>query len=255
MRVFIHPDRTSAGAAAAEEIITAFTTRPDGVLGVATGSSPEPLYAALRAAHTAGTFSLAQARAFALDEYVGIPADHEQSYRNVLRRELVGAERTGLTEENLHTPDGLADDPNAAADAHDRAIRDAGGVDLQILGIGSNGHIGFNEPLGSFSSRSHVGELAESTRHDNARFFGNDIDAVPTHCITQGLGTIREARRLVMVADGENKAEAIRQMVEGPVAALCPASILQLHPDVMVFVDEAAASRLEHRDLLAAVAR
>lgn len=255
MRVFIYPDANQAGAAAAAEVQTAFNAKPKGVLGVATGSSPGPLYAQLRAAHAADGFTLAQASAFALDEYVGLAGDHRQRYRNVLRAELVGDDKTGLPEANLHTPDGLAADPNLAAEAYDEEIAAAGGVDIQILGIGANGHIGFNEPLGSLRSRTHVGTLTEQTRRDNARFFDEDFSQVPTHCLTQGLGTIMEARRLLLVASGERKAKAVHQMIEGPISAMWPATLVQLHPNAMVLLDEAAASKIKHRHLLASVAR
>src|SRR5690606_8275790 len=138
-------------------------------------------------------------------------------------------------------------DPLAAAEAYDRSIREAGGVDLQILGIGSNGHIGFNEPTSSLASRTRVKTLTRRTVEDNARFF-DTVDQVPVHVITQGLGTISEARRIVLIATGEGKAEAVAAMAEGPVSAFCPASVLQMHPAVTVVLDEAAASRLANAD-------
>lgn len=244
MRVLVFSDADRAGAAAAAEIIAAFRDTPDGVLGVATGSTPEPLYARLRYAHATGALSLAAARAFALDEYVGLPAEHPQRYRNVLRAELVGDHRTGLRDTGLHTPDGLAADPHRAAADYDRDIRAAGGVDLQILGIGANGHIGFNEPGAATAGRTHVGALTEQTRRDNARFFGGELPRVPTHCITQGLGTICEARRILLLAFGARKAEAVRHLVAGEPTPAWPATVLQAHPSVTVFLDAAAAHSL-----------
>ena len=249
MHIGIFDDADIASAAAASFITTLFDSKPNAVLGVATGSTPEGLYAHLRTAHAAGTFTLKNSHAFALDEYVGIAEDHPERYRNVLRRELVGKEATGLTDEGLHTPDNTTDDPQAAAATYDRMIGATGGIDLQILGIGVDGHIGFNEPGGSLVSRTHVEALAAQTIADNARFFDNDLSLVPTRCITQGLGTIMEAKRLLLLAFGENKADAIAQLVEGPISAKWPATIMQMHPDVIVVTDRAAASSLEFTDL------
>ncbi len=243
IRVFDTPEL--AGAAAAKILFSVFDQKPDANLGVATGSTPEPLYAQLREAHAGGKFTLANSKAFALDEYVGIPEDHYERYRNVLRRELVGEDKTGLKDENLFTPNGLISDSHAAAAAHDQAIKDAGGVDLQILGIGSNGHIGFNEPGGWLVPRTHVEPLSAQTIRDNARFFDGDISKVPTTCISQGLGTIMEAGVLLLLAFGENKAEAVAQLAEGPISAKWPATIVQMHPEVYVLTDTAAGSKLE----------
>ncbi|MCI5825640.1 MAG: glucosamine-6-phosphate deaminase [Arcanobacterium sp.] len=234
--------------AAARYVISAMNAAQHKVLGVATGSTPLPLYERLRAAHAAGEFSLAHSQAFALDEYVGIDPEHEQRYRNVLRAELVGAENTGLLDENLHTPDGGASDLDGAAREYDAAIAAAGGVELQILGIGADGHIGFNEPGISLVSRTHVDSLTAKTRSDNARFFGGEIANVPSKCITQGLGTIMEARQVLLIATGANKAEAVRELVEGAVSARWPATILQMHARAVVLVDEAAAAELELKD-------
>ncbi len=245
--IFDTPERASQ--AAARIVLSIFEKKPRATLGVATGSSPEGLYSQLRAAHAVGDFTLENSKAFALDEYVGLPADHYQRYRNVLRRELVGADKTGLLDENLHTPNGLVSDSHAAALAYDAAIQDSGGIDVQILGIGADGHIGFNEPGGSLVSRTHVEALASQTVKDNARFFGDNPAKVPATCITQGLGTIMEAGTLVLVAFGENKANAIAQLAEGPISAKWPATITQMHPDVYVLTDTAAASRLEFGDL------
>ncbi|WP_461025039.1 glucosamine-6-phosphate deaminase [Trueperella pyogenes] len=249
MKIGIFKDETELAKAAAEYLMTMMADAQPRNLGVATGSTPLGLYAQLRAAHEAGQFSLADAKAFALDEYVGIDSAHPEAYRNVLRAELVGEDKTGLSEENLHTPNGQADDPYAAAAAYDADIRDNGGVYLQILGIGANGHIGFNEPGVSLVSRTHVDALTHQTRKDNARFFEGNLDLVPDKCVTQGLGTIMEAKHLLLVAIGENKADAIAGMVEGPITASCPASITQMHPSVVVFCDEAAASKLRNTDM------
>ncbi|KTF04335.1 MULTISPECIES: glucosamine-6-phosphate deaminase [Trueperella] len=249
MQIGIFSDETELAKAAAAYLMNTMKGAEPKNLGVATGSTPLGLYAQLREAHATGDFTLADAKAFALDEYVGIDPAHPEAYRNVLRTELVGDEKTGLTEDNLHTPNGQADDPYAAAEAYDADIRDNGGVHLQILGIGANGHIGFNEPGVSLVSRTHVDALTHQTRKDNARFFEGNLDLVPDKCVTQGLGTIMEAKHLLLIALGENKADAIAGMVEGPISASCPASITQMHPSVVVFCDEAAASKLTNTDM------
>lgn len=245
MRIVILENPEQVGRAAADVVIKA-ATRPGFRLGVATGSSPEPLYAELRAAHQRGDFTLQGATAWALDEYVGVPEDHPERYRNVLRRELVGPDATGLREESLFTPDGLADDPALAAHEHEQGLSQ--GVHLQILGIGSDGHIGFNEPSGSLFTPTRVNVLLEQTRQDNARFFNDDISQVPALCITQGTETIMRAEQIVLVATGSSKAKAVAGMIEGPVSVVCPASVLQQHRNVTAVVDEAAAAELQLTD-------
>jgi glucosamine-6-phosphate deaminase len=219
---------------------------PRAVLGVATGSSPLGAYAALAARVGRGEVDLSRASAFALDEYVGIPPESPQSYAATIAQDVTGP--LGMDPDLVHTPDGMARDLDAACASYEAAIRMAGGVDVQLLGIGANGHIGFNEPTSSFASRTRIKTLAPRTREDNARFFGGDLDAVPLHCITQGLGTILDARRLVLVAQGETKAAAVAAAVEGPLTAMVPGSALQLHQHATVLLDEAAASRLTLRD-------
>ncbi|MTE24520.1 glucosamine-6-phosphate deaminase [Microbacterium sp. ZXX196] len=238
--IVIVPDAQAAGDLAADAIVALIERRGDAVLGLATGSTPLPVYRAL--AERAAGLDLARVRGFALDEYVGLDPAHPESYRSVIRREVI--EPLGLTPELVRTPP--ADDPDlrTAGERYDAEIRAAGGVDVQLLGIGTDGHVGFNEPGSSFASRTRVKTLTRQTRSDNARFF-DDPEEVPRHCLTQGLGTILEARHLVLLAFGEGKAEAVRGAVEGPVTAMLPASAIQLHPHVTVLVDEAAASRLE----------
>jgi len=181
-----------------------------------------------------------------LDEYVGLAADHPQRYRNVIDTEI--ASRVDFAPGAVQGPDGLADDLVAACAAYEEAIAAVGGVDLQLLGIGTDGHIAFNEPGSSLASRTRIKTLTRQTREDNARFFDDDIDQVPQHCLTQGLATIMSARHLVLLATGKGKAEAVHQLVEGPVSAMWPATILQHHPHVTVLVDDAAASRLQLAD-------
>lgn len=230
------------GESVAGHIAELLRHTPTAVLGLATGSSPLLIYRSLIERHRRGELSFAQARAFTLDEYVGLPDGHPCSYRRVIDDEFVS--HVDLTPGSVRGPDGTAADPAAEGAAYDREIAASGGVDLQILGIGTEGHIAFNEPGSSFASRTRVKTLTEQTRRDNARFFGGDLSAVPRHCLTQGLGTIMEARRIFLVAAGEGKAAAVSQLVEGAVSARWPATILQHHPHVTVLVDDAAASRL-----------
>ena len=245
MEVIILSTPAEVGELAARKVAHVIGSEPAPVIGLATGSSPLAIYAELAARVRAGTLDPRRLRAFALDEYVGIAVDHPESYVSVLRREVV--EPLGLDPDQVSVPDGRAADLPAACAAYEQAIRDAGGVDLQILGIGANGHIGFNEPTSSFASRTRLKTLALQTRADNARFF-SDPDDVPTHCVTQGLGTIMDAREVLLVAQGETKAGAVAAAVEGPVTALCPASVLQFHERATVIVDEAAASGLTLRE-------
>lgn len=245
MQVAVLETAADIAAIGARRIARVFRSKPNAVLGLATGSSPLALYRKLIDMQRAGEISFAQAKGFCLDEYVGLAADHPEGYRNFIEREFAG--QVDFAPGSVHAPDGQAADPHKAAADYDARIRAAGGVDLQILGIGTDGHIGFNEPGGSLSSRTHVDYLTNQTRMDNARFFDGDLAQVPTRCITQGLGTIMEAQELLLIATGANKAAAVRELVEGPVSARWPATVMQYHNQAVVFVDEAAASELELR--------
>lgn len=245
MEIVIVPDAAAGGELIAAAIADLLARKPDALLGVATGSSPLPIYQALIARVRSQALDVSRARICQLDEYVGLPQGHPESYRAVVLREVV--EPLGLTESSFIGPDGSAADIAAACADYDRALAAAGGVDLQLLGIGTDGHIGFNEPCSSLASRTRIKTLTQQTRVDNARFF-DSLDEVPHHVITQGIGTILEARHLVLLATGEAKAEAVAQTVEGPVAGIVPASALQLHPHATVVVDEAAASKLKLAD-------
>jgi len=242
VQVIIAKDADEVGEIAAGIIATRIERGELEVLGVATGSSPLPVYRALARRQPTGLGDLA---AFALDEYVGLPYEHPESYHSVVEQEVTRP--LGLRPDRVHVPDGMADDLDDACRRYEAAIADAGGVDLQILGVGANGHIGFNEPTSSFASRTRVKTLAQATRDDNARFFDR-IDDVPIHCITQGLGTIMSARSVLLVAHGEAKAAPVAAVVEGPVTSMCPGSILQMHADATIVVDEAAASSLTLTD-------
>lgn len=241
MEVVIAPAEDLARLAA-DAVEALIRRRPDAVLGLATGSSPLALYDELVDRHQCG-LSFAGARVFLLDEYVGLPPGHPESYRSVIDRGLV--QRVDLDPALVHGPDGGARDLMAACADYESAIAEAGGVDLQVLGIGTDGHIAFNEPGSSLASRTRIKTLTQQTRQDNARFFDGTATAVPQHVVTQGLGTVLEARHLVLLATGRAKAEAVHQLVEGSVSALWPATVLQLHPHVSVLVDAAAASRLQ----------
>jgi glucosamine-6-phosphate deaminase len=244
MEIVILGGSRQVGKLAADTIEKLVRRKPDAVLGLATGSSPLPVYDELAARHQQG-LDFSKASGFALDEYVGLPAGHPESYREVIRREFTN--RVNIAPENVHGPDGAADDIPGACHAYEHAIAAAGGVDLQLLGVGTDGHIGFNEPGSSFASRTRIKSLIEQTRRDNARFF-NSLADVPHHVLTQGLGTIMAARHVILLATGAQKAKAVRDFVEGPVAAICPASILQFHPHATILLDEAAASALKLAD-------
>lgn len=246
MEVVIKPSGEELAGLVADTIEKLLANKPDAVLGLATGSSPMAVYDDLVNRHKQGRVSFARARAFLLDEYVGLPADHPEAYLNVIETAFAG--RVDFVPGAVQGPDGGADDIPAACTAYEAAIEEAGGVDLQLLGIGSDGHIAFNEPGSSLASRTRIKTLTRQTRQDNARFFDNDIDQVPRHCVTQGLATIMSAYHLMLLATGNSKAEAVHHLVEGPVSALWPATVMQHHPHATVLLDDAAASRLQLAD-------
>ena len=200
MRIGIFNDEDQIASLAADRILEVYRAKPNFVLGLATGSSPLKLYAELVRRYEAGQISFAQVRSYNLDEYVGLPRDHYEGYANFIHRNLV--DLVDMPEGAAHGPDGWCDDLEAGAAAYDEAIKADGGIDIQVLGIGSDGHIGFNEPGGTLASRTHVGVLTEQTRRDNARFFDGDIDQVPTHCVTQGLGPILDSPAHIFIATG-----------------------------------------------------
>ena len=240
MEIFVVPDASGIGAVAAGILAAVIRSKPDAVLGVATGGSPLPVYEAL----SGHRLNLSLVRAFALDEYVGLPAGHPESYAEVVQREVT--ERLHLDPARVCVPDGSATDPERAAADYDAAIASAGGIDVQLLGIGHNGHLAFNEPGSALDSRTRVEVLTERTRQANARYFSSPSQ-VPLRCITQGLGTILEARHLLLVVNGADKAGILAGALNGPVTTDCPASVLQLHRHVTVVADEAAAAQLPPR--------
>jgi len=245
MEVVILPDAHAVAVLAADAFEALVRAKPAAVLGLATGSSPLPVYEELARRHRSQGLSFARVRGFGLDEYVGLVPGHPQSYAQVLQHEFAG--RLDIDPANVRVPDGTAADLPAACRDYEEAIRACGGVDLQLLGVGTDGHIGFNEPGSSLLSRTRVKTLTEQTRRDNARFFDGP-DEVPRHVVTQGLGTILEARHAVLLATGARKAEAVKALVEGPLAAFCPGSVLQLHPHASVLLDEPAAAGLALAD-------
>jgi glucosamine-6-phosphate deaminase len=245
VEIIILPTPDEVGRVAAAKIASVVAKKPSAVIGLATGSSPQGIYADLQRRVQAGEISFAEARGFALDEYVGIPLEHPESYAAVIARDVVAP--LGFDASRVRVPDGRAADLEFAAKEYDAAIRAAGGIDVQILGIGANGHIGFNEPTSSFASRTRIKTLAPSTRDANARFFDSP-EQVPMHCMTQGLGTILEARELVLVAQGPSKAAAVAAAIEGPLSSFVPGSALQLHEHATVVVDEEAAAGLQLAD-------
>ena len=249
MEVLVSPTAEQTAQRAARAVLEglARVEGRDPVLGLATGSSPIGLYRELGRAAVAGRADFSRAHGVALDEYVGLPPGHPEGYRQVLLREVCDV--IGLSPTRLSVPDGSGSDLatlSAAATRYEERIAALGGVDVQVLGIGANGHLGFNEPGSAMASRTRVKRLSARTRRDNARFF-TDLADVPTHCVTQGLGTILDARRLVLVATGDSKAEAVAAALEGPLTASVPASVLQWHADAVVCLDEAAAAALRNR--------
>jgi glucosamine-6-phosphate deaminase len=241
VKIVVRPTPEEAASAAASHLSDLLDACVSPVLGVATGSSPQPLYRELARRVEAGELDLSTATAFALDEYVGLPAGHPESYASVIRRDVTVPLR--LDPRGVHVPDGTADDHVSAAAAFEREIAAVGGVDVQILGIGTNGHIGFNEPGSSPDSRTRRVDLTPETRRSNARYF-DTLEDVPRFAVSQGIGTILAARHIILVANGEAKAAAVARAVTGPVDAESPASFLQGHPDVTLFLDAAAARDL-----------
>jgi glucosamine-6-phosphate deaminase len=239
--IVIVESQEAAGEITADAVAALFGRRTDAVLGLATGSTPLSSYAAI----ARRGLDLGAARGFALDEYVGLPVGHPQSYRAVITREVV--EPLGMAPELVRVPGDDGGPLEGAGDRYEADIVAAGGIDIQLLGIGATGHIGFNEPGSSFGSLTRIKTLTERTRADNARFFDSP-DEVPLHCLTQGLGTILRARHLILLAFGASKAPAIAAAVEGPLTASSPGSAIQLHAHVTVVVDEAAASQLKNAD-------
>jgi glucosamine-6-phosphate deaminase len=252
LRVIIEKTAADASRRAARMIAELVRRKPKCVLGLATGDTPLATYAELVRMHRDEGLDFGQVTTFNLDEYVGLGSTHPQSYRYFMQKNLFDHIR--IDPSRTHVPDGRALDFDAHCRQYEQRIKDAGGIDLQLLGVGSDGHIAFNEPGSSLGSRTRLKTLTAKTIQDNARFFG-DEQQVPRLAVTMGVGTILESRRCLLLALGAHKAAAIRSTVEGPVTAQVTASALQLHQDVVVIVDEAAAGWLARRDYYEEVER
>lgn len=231
--------RKAANLISAQVII-----KPDAVLGLATGSTPIGTYAQLIDWYRKGDVDFSQTVSVNLDEYMGLGGDHDQSYRYFMNEQLF--DHINIRKEYTNVPDGKADDPEGECARYNQVIRQTGGIDLQLLGIGGNGHIGFNEPSDIFEKETHVVTLTSETRQSNARFF-QSLDDVPTHAITMGMKNIMSAQRILLLATGEAKAEAVYNSFFGPITPAVPASILQLHREVTVIADEAALSLVREK--------
>src|SRR5437899_4810655 len=245
MEVVIRRDYEQMSATAAQLVIDVLNTKPNAVLGMATGSTPLGLYQELVRLHQKEQLDFSRVTTFNLDEYVGLPVNHPQSYHYFMHEHFF--RHVNIPPHNINIPSGTTSNYPAFCEWYEKRITECGGIDLQILGIGTDGHIGFNEPTSSLSSRTRLKTLSKQTIDDNARFFDKRAD-VPVYAITMGVGTILEARKLVLVASGTGKAKAIAQTVEGPVTSMVTASALQLHRDAIVVVDEEAATGLTMRD-------
>ncbi|GED33561.1 glucosamine-6-phosphate deaminase [Brevibacillus centrosporus] len=241
MKLVIVKDYNDMSKQAAKLIAEEVTRNPKTVLGLATGGTPVGMYRELVSLHQQDGVDFSQAKSFNLDEYVGLPSLHPQSYRTYMNENLFA--HINLPEEKTHVPQGDAEDLEAECKRYEQAIAQAGGIDIQVLGIGNNGHIGFNEPGSTKDTTTRVVALTQSTMEANARYF-DSIQEVPTQAVSMGIQTILGAKKIILLASGEAKAQAVSQMLEGELTADVPASLLQLHPDVTVIVDEEAASAL-----------
>lgn len=245
MRVIIEKDYESMSKRAAQFVADLVRKKPNAVLGLATGSTPIGLYQELIRMHKEAGLDLSKVTTFNLDEYCGLAPDHDQSYHYFMHQKLFN--HINIPEKSIHVPDGLAKDYDAFCEKYEKMIKDAGGIDIQVLGIGGDGHIAFNEPGSSLGSRTRVKTLTEETITDNSRFFAK-VEDVPRYALTMGVGTIMEARVCLILANGQKKAVVVAQAVEGPVTSQVTASVLQMHPEVIAIFDEPAASQLSRRD-------
>lgn len=245
MEIIIEKTAKDVGITGANIITEHVLRKPGLVLGLATGATPLATYGELVRKHREGGLDFSKVVTFNLDEYLGLPPTHPQSYACFMDENLFS--QINIDSQNVHVPSGLALDPHGYCESYEEDIERAGGIDLQLLGIGRDGHVGFNEPGSSLGSRTRVKTLTRETIEDNARFFDSE-DEVPRFAITMGVGTIMDARKILLLATGASKASAIAAAIEGPVSASITASVLQLHPDAIIIVDEEAAAELERRD-------
>lgn len=241
MLVIVKEKYEEVSKEAAKLIAAKIRKKPDLVLGLATGSSPLGIYNELIRMHKEEGLDFSKITTFNLDEYIGLPPTHNQSYHYFMKQNLF--DHINVDERFVHVPHGMAKDIDKFCSWYEKRIKDAGGIDLQILGIGSNGHIAFNEPGSSLGSRTRIKTLTEKTRLDNARFFA-DMDEVPKYAITMGVGTIMDSKEIVLIANGKGKANAVKAAAEGPITAMCPASIIQMHQRAYLFADKDASELL-----------
>lgn len=242
MNVCVYPNGDLAAIAAAVLIAGQVVDKPGCVLGLATGSTPLPIYRELIAMSHRGVLDFSKVTTYNLDEYVGLGPDHPCSYRRFMQENLFS--QINLPADHIHIPNGLAEDKDEECHNYDAAIAAAGQIDLQLLGLGANGHIGFNEPAAHFTTNSYCVKLSEQTLHDNRRFFDKNA-VMPTHALTMGIASIMQAQHIVLVATGLGKADAVRRMIEGPIDPMVPASILQMHRHATILLDADAASQLK----------
>ncbi|MFH1923902.1 MAG: glucosamine-6-phosphate deaminase [Planctomycetota bacterium] len=242
MQVIISDTYEELSKAAAQTVASTLNSKPDAVLGLATGDTPRGLYKELIRMHKEEGLDFSQVTTFNLDEYVGLSSSHPQSYHYFMNENLF--KHINIPPQNVYIPSGSTDNYEAFCKWYEQRIADCGGIDLQVLGIGADGHIAFNEPTSSLGSRTRIKTLTKQTIEDNARFFDNPDD-VPVYAITMGVGTILEARKIILMANGRSKTGAIEGAIEGPVTSMCTASALQLHEDTIFFLDRDAAAGLK----------
>jgi glucosamine-6-phosphate deaminase len=245
MQIRVFTDERAVAHELAAVVAAAVHERREAVLGLPTGRTPVLLYKELVERAEAGTLDFSQVTTFNLDEFFALPATHPGSYRQFMEHHLFG--RLGERRPTVHFLDGSAEDTDAECARYEEAVALAGGIDLQILGLGTNGHIGFNEPAPELAARTHRVTLQPETRRSNAGLFGGNVERVPREALSMGMATILHARRIVLIATGEAKARCVRQMIEGPLTTMLPASFLQLHRRVEVMLDRAAARDLNGR--------
>lgn len=248
MKIICAKDYTEMCKLASRVLAAQITLKPDSVLGLATGSTPIGMYNELTEMYKENRLDFSQVKTVNLDEYAGLPGDNDQSYRWFMNHHLF--DNVNINKADTHVPNGMAANPAQEAKDYEALVQSMGQVDIQLLGIGNNGHIGFNEPCECFPQETHVVDLTESTIQANARFFSS-IDEVPKKAISMGIGTIMKAKKIVLVANGAGKAQILFETVAGPVTPQVPASILQFHPDVTIFADEEACSVLKAKGILA----
>jgi glucosamine-6-phosphate deaminase len=244
-RVAIFPDRTAVSRALAQRVANEVQAKPDIVLGLPTGRTPLELYAELVRLHAAGEIDFSRVTTFNLDEFLGVPPEHPGSYRSFMERYLF--EHVNIDRSGINFLNGGATDPTVECERYERELDAAGGIDLQIIGIGTNGHIGFNEPAAELEARTHRVTLKPETRRSNAMLFGNDPEQVPAEALSMGMGTILQARSVVLLATGAGKARCVERVVHGPITTSLPASFLQLHRHAELMLDGAAAEALARR--------